>query len=409
MAAVGRASDLPSGGVGATEGGHLAVQRILRGVRERLGLDVAFVSQFLGGDRVFRYVDSGAGGSPVKVGDGDPLEDSYCQRVVNGTLPEFLADAGQHPVAARLPVTSSLPVGTHLSVPIRFSDGRIYGTFCCFSRSVQPSVDERDVTTLHLLSELVAEYLEAVDGQERDRQRRRDRIAELVADPASINMVFQPLFDLASGRAVGLEALARFPTVGEGPERVFSEAWAVGLGVELEVKAVRAALAALDQLSERWMLGVNVAPTTLVSAAFSEAVQSVPAGRLIVEVTEHAAVDDYDELTAAAQRLSSLGIGLAIDDVGMGFSGLNHILESSPDAIKIDAAVVREVDVRPAKRAMIEALVSFGAQVGVMVIAEGIETASELETLRELGVPIGQGYHLARPAELSAVIRYGAH
>jgi EAL domain-containing protein (putative c-di-GMP-specific phosphodiesterase class I) len=111
-------------------------------------------------------------------------------------------------------------------------------------------------------------------------------------------------------------------------------------------------------------------------------------------------VEDYDAVRAARDRLSEIGIRLAIDDVGMGFSGLNHILESALDTIKVDAAVVRDVHVNPLKQAMIEALVSFGGRVGVLVVAEGIQTAAELATLRTLGVPVGQGYHLRRPAPL---------
>lgn len=401
---VGVRSDAAAQIVPRTHDRDAAIQRILRAAREHLGLDIAFVSQFMDGERVFRYVDSEAGVSCVEVGASDPLEESYCHYVVDGSLPEFLPDPAQHPVSARLAVTAALGVGTHLSVPIRFSDGRIYGTFCCFGLNLITAVPPADLRAVQMLAELVSEYLEVVDVEERDRRRRYERIAQVLDDPSGITMVFQPLVELATERIVAVEALARFPTVGEGPEWVFSEAWTAGLGVELEMKAVRAALAHLDQLPEHVRLGVNVSPLTLMSTEFHEAVKPVPAGRLAVEVTEHAAVDDYGALRGVRQQLSALGIRLAIDDVGMGFSGLNHILESGPDTIKIDRAVIRNVHDHPAKAAMIEALVSFGNCVGVLVVAEGIETADELATLRSLGVTVGQGYYLGRPHALAAVI-----
>jgi EAL domain-containing protein (putative c-di-GMP-specific phosphodiesterase class I) len=384
--------------------GDSAIQRTLRIVREHLGLEVAFVSQFVEGRRVFRFVDADDGLSDVRVGGSDPLEESYCHYVVGGSLPEFLPDPSRHPVAARLPVTAALPVGTHMSVPIRFSDGRVYGTLCCFDRRVHPGIEARDITALHMIADLTAEHLEALDAEERSIEMRRRQILDLLDDPEGIIMVFQPLVDLRTGRVDGLEALARFPTLGLGPEVMFAEAWAVGLGVELELKAVRAALAVLDDLPHDMLLGVNVAPRTLTSTEFFDVVCSVPPNRLAVEVTEHDAVDDYDALRRTRQRLAALGIVLAIDDVGMGFSGLNHILESTPDAIKIDAAVVRDLHNSPAKEAMIEALVAFGARVGMVVIAEGIETAAELDALRRLGVGIGQGFHLARPDRLDIAL-----
>ena len=88
----------------------------------------------------------------------------------------------------------------------------------------------------------------------------------------------------------------------------------------------------------------------------------------------------------------------------MGFSGLNHILECAPGTLKIDAAVVRGVNENPAKTAMIEALVRFGQRLDVLVVAEGIETSAELAALRAAGVPVGQGYYLGRPGDLTAIV-----
>lgn len=389
---------------GVIDGGDAVLCRALRAARAHLGLEIAFVSEFVDGRRVFRQVDADDGARLIEVGASDPLPDSYCQYVVTGQLPEFLADPAQHPVSARLPATSALPVGTHLSVAITFSDGRVYGTLCCFSRQVESHIDARDLNLLRLVAELIGEHLERLDAEQCHRRAGYERIAVTLASPGAIHTVFQPLVDLRSGRTIGVEALSRFPTLREGPESVFAQAWHVGLGVQLELQAIRNALTALPQLPGGWRLSVNAAPATLVSADFRDVVRNVGSDRLTVEVTEHAAVNDYDELKSAARYLSESGIRLAIDDVGMGFSGLHTILESCPNSIKIDRAVVSGVDTSPAKQAMIEALVSFGNRTEVLVIAEGIETAEELRVLRTLGVPVGQGYHLGRPGTLASIL-----
>lgn len=141
---------------------------------------------------------------------------------------------------------------------------------------------------------------------------------------------------------------------------------------------------------QRSSRGVNVSPATLTTPQFAAAVASVPPGRLTVEITEHAAVEDYCALRVARDDLRARGVRLAIDDVGMGFSELHHIIESEPDSIKIDVAVVRDVDSSLAKAAMIEALVAFGRRTGVLVIAEGIATEAELTSLRAMGVAWGR-------------------
>lgn len=384
----------------STSEGNVAIQRILRAAREYLGVQIAFISQLAGGERIFRYVDAEDGISIVTVGGRDPAEESYCHYVTRGDLPEFLRDPRQHPLSARLAATAAVGVGTHLSVPIRLSDGEVFGTFCWFALSVDDQMHPKEIDVVRMFAELVADYIDALSAEEKDHRRRRDQMALLIDDPHTLAMVFQPLVDLRSDRVLGVEALARFSTAVGGPQTVFAEAWAVGLGVELEVKAVAAALASLPNIPEPIRLGVNVSPLTLIDERFLSRVETVTPGRLTVEVTEHAAVEDYDALRATRDRLNDRGIRLAIDDVGQGFSGIHHIIECGPQTIKIDAAVIRDVHTHPAKLAMIEALVAFGRRLDVLVVAEGIETADELRTLCCAGVPAGQGYYLGRPAPL---------
>lgn len=115
-------------------------QRLVRAAREHLELDVAFIGEVTDDERIFRYVDSAAGLQVCTVGDADPLDETYCSHVLSALLPEFLVDPAEHPVAAELAVTMSLPMGTYVSGPIVFSTGDVYGRFCCFSSRVCPDV-----------------------------------------------------------------------------------------------------------------------------------------------------------------------------------------------------------------------------------------------------------------------------
>jgi hypothetical protein len=132
----------------------------LHAVRTHLGMDVAFISEFRGESRIFRYLDGNFVPLQLEVGAGDPLDESYCQRVLDGRLPELIQDAASLPEAQAMPATKAWPVGAHLSVPLRFSDGRLYGTFCCFSTTPDKSLDERDLKTLRLFADFAGRLLE---------------------------------------------------------------------------------------------------------------------------------------------------------------------------------------------------------------------------------------------------------
>lgn len=389
---------------GSHDHGSEAIRRTLHAAREHLALDVAFVSEFVGDRRVFRYVDHGEGSAVLEVGGSDPLDESYCHYVVKGEVPEFLEDPSKHPVTAAMPVTCELPVGTHLSVPVRFSDGRVYGTFCCFSRSVRTDLVEGDLRAVRLLAELVGDYLEEIDRKDTEQRRRRVAVQNILSDPNGLKIVFQPLFDLTTEEIVAVEALARFPSSAQGPAPIFREAAEVGLGVPLELKAVDAALRCFDALPSPLRMNVNLSPEALTTDAFAHMVTKVPPNRLMVEVTEHAVVEDQVAMEAARQHLSSLGIGTSIDDVGAGFSGLTRILQAGADELKIDRSIVQGVDRDPVKQAMISALAGFCRRTGFDLVAEGIETEDELRALRSLGIERGQGFYFARPAPLEVIL-----
>lgn len=146
---------------GSDEQRLAALTRLLRKVREALHMDVVFVSEFVHGRRVFRHVDARAGEPDVvAVGGSDPLEESFCLRVVDGRLPRAIGNARSHPQASRMPATHKVGIGAHLSVPVVLSDGRVFGTLCCFSHRAQPGLGDREASALQSVARLVASTIE---------------------------------------------------------------------------------------------------------------------------------------------------------------------------------------------------------------------------------------------------------
>lgn len=138
-----------------------AISRLLQRVRESWRMDVAFVSEFTGGRRVFRHVDSAWDDLDlVRVGASDPLEETLCQQVVEGRLPPAIRNARALPADRRTPAMRKLAIGAHLSVPIVLGDGRVYGTICCFSHEVRERLGHRDAEALQSVARMVATVLE---------------------------------------------------------------------------------------------------------------------------------------------------------------------------------------------------------------------------------------------------------
>ena len=213
-------------------------------------------------------------------------------------------------------------------------------------------------------------------------------------------MVFQPIVDMETGEVVGAEALSRFTDPeGRTPDLVFADAAAVGMQLDLETAALRDAVAVVDQLPAGTYLSVNCSHRTAMWPGLPDLLGS-EAPRLVLEITEHERVEDYDALTAQLEILREAGMRLAIDDAGAGFASLRHALRLAPDIIKADMSIVRGVDGDDGRRALASALVSFAKQMGMTIVAEGVETEGERSTLRSIGVRFGQGFLLGRPAPL---------
>ena len=228
----------------------------------------------------------------------------------------------------------------------------------------------------------------------------RDRVERtLTGDGFSV--VLQPVISLTTGRVVGCEALSRFagwPL--REPDYWFAEAASVGLGCDLELFAIERALSLLPGMPEPLCMGINAGPATFGSPELLALLSASTPSRIIVELTEHVGIEDYPGLRRASKALRQIGCKVALDDTGTGFASLSLLLEVSPELIKLDRAMTRDIDSDPVRRALARALVAFGKEVGAEVNAEGIETAAELAELIDLGIGYGQGFHLARPGSL---------
>ena len=373
----------------------------LHAVRNHLGMEVAFVAEFSEGARIFRHVDGRTERVVLCVGDSDPLEDSYCQRIVDGRLPELIDDAAQLAEALSLPVTTALPVGAHLSVPIRFSDGVVYGTFCCFSTRPDESLNERDLNTLRLFAEFAGRLLENQAKSQQACENKRSRIAKVLADRA-FSVVYQPIIHVVENRLVGHEALARFSAEPlRSPDKWFADAGQVGLQQELEIALIEAALEGFDQLPADSYLSLNVSPETILADVLGDVLEGYPLDRLMLEVTEHASVRDYALLAEVLAPLRMQGLRLAVDDAGAGYASFRHILMLKPDVIKLDGSLIQHIDSDNNCRALAAALIRFAEETGCKIIAECVETAAQLAVLRRLQVNKAQGYLLGRPLPLA--------
>jgi EAL domain-containing protein (putative c-di-GMP-specific phosphodiesterase class I) len=282
-------------------------------------------------------------------------------------------------------------IGAYLRAPVQLADGCDYGAVCCIRTESGSAWTERDEQFVALLARRIAHELE---------YERPCEAGATISFEEGLKMVFQPVFELDAGEVVAFEALARFPL---HPHRstpeCFAAAAAAGEGVALELAAIRAALAQLDDLPEGVSLSLNASAEAVLTPEFADLVAPV-ADRVILELTEHEPVDDYTPVAEALAKLRERGAKLAIDDVGAGYASLRHILQLEPDIVKLDLSLTRKIESDVSRRALTTALVGFAEVVGATIAAEGIESEAELLLLRELGVAHGQGFHLGCPAPL---------
>jgi EAL domain-containing protein (putative c-di-GMP-specific phosphodiesterase class I) len=375
------------------------IQRYLAEARRQLRADVVYVAELRNGERVFRFVEGEALPESVRVGITGPAEETLAQRVADGRIVGVVPAAAEDERLRDLGETREGSVGAFVGAPLRLSDGRLYGAICAYNRA-PGSLEEHGARFLESFGQLISDQLQHIEGDWDDLRLQIERV-DAVLRSGSVEMVFQPILDIRTRGLAGVEALARFPIEPQRPPNVwFDEAWTVGRGVDLELAAVAAALDQLKNLPDEAFLAVNVSPETISSPRMDATLIGLATERLILEFPERAPVRDHYALSQAVARLRANGVRLAVDDAGAGFENLSNILELTPDIIKFDVALTRDVDTDPVRHSLASSLVSFAEQLDSVVVAEGIETDGELKALREIGFGFGQGYHLGRPGPL---------
>jgi EAL domain-containing protein (putative c-di-GMP-specific phosphodiesterase class I) len=295
-----------------------------------------------------------------------------------------------------------MPIGSHLSVPLRLSNGRVYGTFCCFSFDPDITLNDRDLGIMKVFADLVAYQIEADVERTRGRAEKMERIKSTLQS-AEPSIVYQPWYRLADMQIAGAEALSRFKSEPRRtPDVWFAEAADVGLQADLEVAAIRNAISGYKSVwrANALQLGVNSSPQTIIDRDLMREFEGLPADKVILEITEHVHVENYGPLLEALKPLRERGIKIAIDDAGSGYASMRHVLNIAPDFIKLDVSLTRNIDSDRMRRALASALIEFGQQTNCRIVAEGVETSSEMETLRELGAHKAQGYFLSHPLPL---------
>jgi diguanylate cyclase (GGDEF)-like protein len=230
------------------------------------------------------------------------------------------------------------------------------------------------------------------------RQSARYSLTKLIEGDGLV-MVVQPIVDLRASSVHAYEALARFGPGGTGsPLHWFAVAEEFGERDALERACLREALELFSQRAPGCRMSVNLSAPVLLDPRTLQMLETPhDLTGLIIEVTEEVLVQSDAQLQAAIGPLQERGACLAVDDMGAGYSGLRQITTVHPSYLKLDRSLITGIDRDHDRAALVRALVGYADHVGSLLVAEGIETDEELQTLLELGVPLGQGFYLGRP------------
>jgi PAS domain S-box-containing protein len=277
-----------------------------------------------------------------------------------------------------------------------------YGVFRYLTKPFDPIALEklvRHASRIHALARLRREATASTGGGGRLAADRAGLEVRFEAALDGLWMAFQPIVDARTGLVLGVEALARSDdSVLKGPEALLDAATRLGRLPQLG-RRLRAQATSTFAPATHLTLFLNVLPAELMDpelvAVDSPLVQI--ANRVVLEVTERAALEPSRELAARIARLRALGYRIAVDDIGAGYSGLTSFAELTPEIVKLDMALVRDIHRSPVRQRTVRSLCELCHDVGAQVVGEGVETQPERDCLVELGVDMLQGFLLGRP------------
>jgi diguanylate cyclase (GGDEF)-like protein len=376
-----------------------SIQRLLHLLRVTVGMDTAWVSEFLGSEQVFRFVDVEPGVTGPVPGTRLPLSGAYCARVIAGTMPSRMANTRADPDGALLPVTFELRIGAYLGVPLLGPDGAPHGMLCATSPGPRPELAEEDLRSAHLIADVINDQHRRAMTMAAS-QRRRSDLREAVlrfCRGQGRSLMLQPVVRLSTVRTVAVEALTRFDRPDRDPAQWFATATTLGLGRHLELAAARTALTA-DAARSAPAVAVNLSPDVILDGGLDELLADHDPTRVIIEVTQHAPVTSYQDLERSLAKHRDRGLRLAVDDVGADYASLTHVLRMRPDVLKVDMSLVRGVDTDVVRQSLVAAIASLAQGLNASVVAKGVETDAELQALLGLDIDQGQGYLFKRPS-----------
>jgi signal transduction histidine kinase/EAL domain-containing protein (putative c-di-GMP-specific phosphodiesterase class I) len=219
----------------------------------------------------------------------------------------------------------------------------------------------------------------------------------------NFEMVYQPIVDLhgADRQVIGYEALTRFPR--GSPHDWFAMADIAGLGIDLQLATIRAAIAGFARMPHSLFLAVNLSMETLSSPKLPDALMGLAARRIVLELSEETVIDNYTRAKVYLDRLVRKGYRIAFDDLARGRIDPWYLVRLRPAIVKVDISLVRNIDTEPNRRALLNGLKWLGDILGSRIVAEGIERPEELATVTRLGVHFGQGFLLGYPGPLPQV------
>jgi EAL domain-containing protein (putative c-di-GMP-specific phosphodiesterase class I) len=245
---------------------------------------------------------------------------------------------------------------------------------------------------------------------------KRDRILEAVIAHQHIALLFQPQIDPASGRIVGVEALARWDGAAS-PQKLFERAAAAGLAERLsrlvQRKALRAA-ATWEGPLRALHLSINLLPQDLARPGYDQWLldeiecAGIDPGRITVEITESALLSDSDSIAERLSRLRSVGIRVAVDDFGTGYASLAYLTSLPLDILKIDRGLVADIVGGARDRIVVKAMIALARELDLKVVVEGVESTAQLALLADWGCDLYQGFLGAGPLDEIELARFVA-
>jgi len=292
-------------------------------------------------------------------------------------------------------------------------DYALFQKFGCYVGNAILNYDKNVRLERQLYTALEEALEDSASERNKDAKRRMEELRRIIKEE-EIYTLFHPIVKLPEYKVIGYEALSRGPGQGEfeRPDKLFKIAYQSDLVIELERLCRKKALNAAANMKPDLMLFLNVEPNSVddpelrqIAASTLLLDSSLVPDRIVLEITERAAIIDFSAFRSALEYFRALGFKIAIDDGGAGYATLQSIIELKPDFIKLDMSLIRNIDSDNVKQQLVKALNKFALETGVSVICEGIETKAELKTLLKMNINLGQGFVFAYPSEPFPEIR----